>query len=233
MRLDQYLVLLGLAQSRSQAKDLIIQGKVASGGQVLRKPSLEVSPCLEVQLLQRVFVSRAGEKLWHYLECHPLDCRDKVILDVGSSKGGFAQVLLEKGAKKVICVDVGSNQLDARLREDLRVRVVEHCDIRAFVPTENYDLLTCDVSFISLSKILKTLCALSKEALLLFKPQFEVGIKAKRNKAGVVCDERAINMRLQEFLTEIRLLGWRVCALETSQIKGKAGNAEIFIHIQR
>ncbi|WP_104757792.1 23S rRNA (cytidine-2'-O)-methyltransferase TlyA [Helicobacter salomonis] len=233
MRLDQFLVHKGLAQSRSQAKDLILQGKVASGGRLLSKPSLDVSACLEVQLLQRVFVSRAGEKLWHYLACHPLDCKDKVILDVGSSKGGFAQVLLEKGAKKVVCVDVGTNQLDARLMENSRIQVIEQCDIRHFTPQEHYDLLTCDVSFISLSKILKALCALSEEALLLFKPQFEVGIKAKRDKRGVVCDENAISARLEEFLTEIGLLGWRVCALETSQIKGKAGNAEIFIHIQR
>ncbi|WP_121021726.1 23S rRNA (cytidine-2'-O)-methyltransferase TlyA [Helicobacter vulpis] len=233
MRLDQYLVHRGLAQSRSQAKNLIVKGAITSAGRVLDKPSLQVGECLELCVQQRVFVSRAGEKLWHYLERHPLDCTNKVILDVGSSKGGFVQVLLEKGARKVVCVDVGTNQLDPRLREDPRVQVLEQCDIRAFSPQENYDLLTCDVSFISLSKILKTLCALSGEVVLLFKPQFEVGTRAKRDKRGVVCDAHAISARLQAFLSEIDALGWRVCTLETSQIRGKAGNAEIFIHIQR
>ncbi|WP_104690279.1 23S rRNA (cytidine-2'-O)-methyltransferase TlyA [Helicobacter felis] len=233
MRLDQFLVHKGLAQSRSQAKDLILQGKVVSEGQLLSKPSLEVSACLEVQLLQRVFVSRAGEKLWHYLARYPLDCAGKVILDVGSSKGGFAQVLLERGAKKVVCVDVGTNQLDMRLRAHPRIQVIEQCDIRHFTPKENYDLLTCDVSFISLSKILGVLCALSARALVLFKPQFEVGKEAKRNKAGVVCDTARIEARLQEFVAEIEALGGRVCHICPSEIKGKAGNAEFFIYFEQ
>ncbi|WP_104749355.1 23S rRNA (cytidine-2'-O)-methyltransferase TlyA [Helicobacter cynogastricus] len=233
MRLDQFLVQERLAQSRSQAKELIVQGKVASKGVILHKPSLEICVPFEVQILQKVFVSRAGEKLWDYLASHPINCTDWVILDVGASKGGFAQVLLEKGARRVVCVDVGTNQLDMRLRVDSRVQVVEQCDIRAFVPTERYDLLTCDVSFISLSKILKVLCALSHRALLLFKPQFEVGREVKRNKAGVVCDEARIQARLAEMCAEIEALGGRVRHICPCKLKGKAGNAEFFIYFEQ
>ncbi|MFC3848463.1 TlyA family RNA methyltransferase [Helicobacter baculiformis] len=233
MRLDQFLVLKGLAQSRSQAKTLIEQGLIKSVGRTLFKASLQVPLDLELSVPQRVFVSRAGAKLWHYLAHYPLDCTNKVILDVGSSKGGFAQVLLEKGAKKVVCVDVGTNQLDPCLREHPQVRIVEQCDIRTFIPQETYDFLTCDVSFISLSKILGVLCALSAECLVLFKPQFEVGKEVKRNKRGVVCDPMRVETRLKEFIGEIETLGRRVRHIQPSEIKGKAGNAEIFIHFQR
>ncbi|GMB90409.1 Hemolysin Tly [Helicobacter ailurogastricus] len=234
MRLDQFLVQRGVATSREHAKSLILKGQIGLG----LKPSLQITDKLATQLQTlkpqpKRFVGRAGEKLWGFLEQHPLDCQNKVVLDVGSSTGGFAQVLLEKGAGRVVCVDVGQGQLAKELRENPKIELHESCDIRAFQPSQIYDLLVCDVSFISLRLLLATLAPLSSQLLLLFKPQFEVGLRVKRNKKGVVLDQEAINQSLQEFLTLAQNLGLKVCCVCESALKGKAGNAEIFILLER
>lgn len=239
LRLDQYLVSKGLCNSRQKAQELILEGGVWVAERVLNKPSLEIKGALlsdleqNLNLSKRMFVSRAGKKLWAYLEQNPLDCTNKVILDVGSSSGGFTQVLLEKGAQRVVCVDVGSNQLDPALREHPQIELHEHCDIRCFQTQETYDLITCDVSFISLSLILKSLIPLSRAYLLLFKPQFEVGRQAKRNKKGVVLSAETIAQRLKAFIGEAQALGLRMQHMQLSPIKGKEGNAETFIHFTR
>ena len=133
-------------------------------------------------IAEKLFVSRAGEKLGAFLETHFVDFKGKVVLDVGASKGGFSQVALLKGAKRVLCVDVGKMQLDESLKQDKRIECYEECDIRGFKTPETIDLALCDVSFISLYYILEAILPLSDEFLTLFKPQFEVGRGIKRNK---------------------------------------------------
>ncbi|WP_163531686.1 23S rRNA (cytidine-2'-O)-methyltransferase TlyA [Helicobacter suis] len=239
MRLDQYLVEKGLVKSRTCAKALILEGKVSTNGHVLNKPSLEVKGELlesleqNLTLIPRRFISRAGQKLWHYLEKYPIDCYNKVILDVGSSTGGFAQVLLEKGAMRVVCIDVGKDQLDPILRTHPQIELHEKCDIRHFKTSTTHDLLTCDVSFISLHLLLKTLLPLSRRYLLLFKPQFEVGRFVKRNKKGVVMDLNATRQCLENFIREVQAYGLKVVRIEESSLKGKEGNVEFFIDLHR
>ncbi|WP_281747398.1 23S rRNA (cytidine-2'-O)-methyltransferase TlyA [Helicobacter suis] len=239
MRLDQYLVEKGLVKSRTWAKQLILEGKICTNGYILSKPSLEIKGVLlesleqNLTLIPKRFISRAGQKLWHYLEKYHIDCYHKIVLDVGSSTGGFAQVLLEKGAMRVICVDVGKDQLDPSLKTHPQIELHERCDIRYFKTSTMHDLLTCDVSFISLHLLLKTLLPLSRRYLLLFKPQFEVGRFVKRNKRGVVMDFNATRQCLENFIKEAQGYGLKVMRIEESGLKGKEGNVEFFIDLQR
>jgi len=150
-------------------------------------------------------------------------------LDVGSSTGGFVQVLLEEGALHVSAVDVGSEQLHISLRDDTRVELFEKTDVREFVSEREFDLLTCDVSFIGLEQILKDLDRLSSaKILILFKPQFEVGLGVKRTTKGVVKDEFAINRAKEKFLASCFALGWELLKTQKSILKGKEGNEETF-----
>lgn len=236
MRLDSYLAKKGYCKSREKAKDLIKNAKVKLNGVLVHKPSFEVDENMDFDVWvdpEMVLVSRAGEKLLGYLGNHHISCVNKKILDVGSSTGGFAQVLLYKGAEQVVCVDVGSNQLDVSLRNHPKIVLFEECDIRDFSFDGKFDLLLCDVSFISLSKILDFLGVFSDEMILLFKPQFEVGIGVKRNKKGVIVDAGAIKRRMDEFLGELSSKSFEVCNVEKSLLKGKEGNEEFFIHIKK
>ena len=156
------------------------------------------------------------------------------VLDVGSSTGGFVQILLQRGAKSVIALDVGSSQLSEILRRDPRVIVRENTDIREFISEKKFDLITCDVSFISLNLILKSLASLAKSALIvLFKPQFEVGAEAKRNKKGVLKDEKAARGARAKFERLCAELGLAVLHASACKITGKEGNQEFFYLLKR
>ena len=139
---------------------------------------------------------------------------------------------LEKGAKKVVCVDVGNNQLHKKLRENPKVEVFENTDIRDFEYKNKFDILVSDVSFISLLKIFDKLSTLSDEMILLFKPQFEVGKEAKRDKRGVVVDKEAIK-RARENFEEYVSGEYDILRSEESSIKGKEGNIEYIYHLRR
>ena len=156
------------------------------------------------------------------------------VLDVGSSTGGFVQILLQRGAKSVTALDVGSSQLSEILRRDPRVIVRENTDIREFASEKKFDLITCDVSFISLNLILKSLASLAKNALIvLFKPQFEVGAEIKRNKKGVLKDEKAVcaaRVKFERLCAELRLATLHASACK---ITGKEGNREFFYLLER
>ena len=234
MRLDSFIA-QHFDLSRQKAQDLIKAGLVLCDGEVVSKASFEVRESAHLELLSRPkFVSRAGEKLSGFLGDYDLEGR--VALDVGSSTGGFAQVLLERGAKEVHCVDVGSHQLDRILREDSRVRVFEQCDIREFAGCEGsypqYDFLSCDVSFISVRNIFEVLAGLSKEMVLLIKPQFEVGRGVKRDKKGVVQDGGAILEALENLEGYFATQGYALLKKEKSILKGRAGNEEYFMHLR-
>ncbi|AKT92355.1 SAM-dependent methyltransferase [Campylobacter gracilis] len=156
------------------------------------------------------------------------------VLDVGSSTGGFVQILLQCGAKSVTALDVGSSQLSEILRRDPRVIVRENTDIREFASEKKFDLITCDVSFISLNLILKSLASLAKNALIvLFKPQFEVGAEIKRNKKGVLKDEKAVRAARAKFEQLCAELGLAVLHASACKITGKEGNREFFYLLKR
>lgn len=243
MRLDLACIKRGLVDSRNKACEMIQKGLVKCNGEVCLKAAYEVSDEDKITLEGKIFISRAGEKLWCFLEEYFCDFYDKSVLDIGSSTGGFTQVLLERGAKEVYCVDVGRGQLHNTLRENPKVFCFEGMDIRDF-PLEfekitarkntRFDWVLCDVSFIPLEKVLPTISLLAYDKiLLLFKPQYEVGKEARRNKKGVVLQKDKINAALSSFLERLKAYHFEIQNLKTSKIKGKEGNVEFFIACQK
>ncbi|WRD92548.1 TlyA family RNA methyltransferase [Helicobacter pylori] len=234
MRLDYALFNQHLVNSREKAKALVLKNQVLVNKMVVSKPSFMVKESDKIEIIaEKLFVSRAGEKLGAFLETHFVDFKKKVVLDVGASKGGFSEVALLKGAKKVLCVDVGKMQLDESLKQDKRIECYEECDIRGFKTSEKIDLTLCDVSFISLYCILEAILPLSDEFLALFKPQFEVGKATKRNKKGVVVDKEAILNALENFKNHLKTKDFQILKIQESLVKGKNGNVEFFIHFKR
>lgn len=238
MRLDSLLHKMGYFQSRQKAKEAILAHKVRYDGALLSKPSLELENLvLDPTRLEIAthLISRAGYKLQDLITHFPAlihKIAHSTILDIGSSTGGFAQILLESGAKHIVCVDVGSEQLHQDLRQDPRITLFENCDIRDFYTTTRFDLITCDVSFISLRLILPSILRFSAPTLiLLFKPQFEVGKDAKRTKKGVLQDP-SLGIQSMEAFCAI-LSRTHACTTHKSSILGKEGNAEYFILAQR
>ena len=233
MRLDTYLVEAGLVSTRSKASDMIKAGKVTVDGEVATKPSREISDQTVTLLEAEGYVSRAAYKLKAFLESEGVDVSGVDVLDVGSSTGGFVEVLLEKGAASVTAVDVGTDQLHERLRHDPKVSVHEQTDIREFAPGRTYPLVTCDASFISLHHIIVPMAALAADRLiLLFKPQFEVGSGAKRDKKGVIKEEQVINKALDDFIFRARALGLELIKKEHAALAGREGNQELILYFK-
>jgi 23S rRNA (cytidine1920-2'-O)/16S rRNA (cytidine1409-2'-O)-methyltransferase len=234
IRLDKYLVEQGFFESRNRALDAIKRGKVFVDG-VQAKASLK---CNENSIIdidkEKFYVSRAAKKLELFLEEYLLDLKGKTALDIGSSTGGFVQILLENEVKSVACVDVGSDQLHHSLRGNKKVAIFEETDIRAFNPEGGFEIVTCDVSFISILQIMDDIDRLAKgEMILLFKPQFEVGRGVKRDSRGVVTDERAIEEAKERFEEKANSLGWKLCYHTFSRLAGKSGNVEYIYHFRK
>jgi 23S rRNA (cytidine1920-2'-O)/16S rRNA (cytidine1409-2'-O)-methyltransferase len=239
-RLDQHLVALGLAASRQQAQQLIRAGRVRSGDRVLDKPGLEVAPDLVPQVERPPrFVSRGGEKLVAALEAFPLRVEGRICLDGGISTGGFSDCLLQHGAERVYGIDVGYGQTAWSLRTDPRVVLRERTNLRHLTPDGLYgpddpwpDLAVADVSFISLVLVLPALRALLEpagaEAVLLVKPQFEVG-RERVGKGGVVRDPVAHADAITAVIAAAAPLGWSARGLIASPITGPAGNHEYLL----
>jgi len=227
MRLDQYLVEEGLVDSRTKAQALIKARKVSVDGKAVTKPAFKVTDEKVEIADEMIYVSRAAHKLKGFLPSLPFTPTGMEALDIGASTGGFTQVLLEEGVKSVTCVDVGRGQLHQKLLDDNRVISFENMDIRDFPRQKRFDLITSDVSFISLHHILESVDALSKRwIILLFKPQFEVGKDVKRDSNGVVVDEKAIAAAKDRFEEATKELGWRLVHHEPSTLHGKEGNIE-------
>lgn len=233
-RLDQALVSRGLVTSRSQAESYIKLGQVKVGGKIAAKPGLLVDATDEVQLLaQEQYVSRAGLKLASVAQALKLDFKDKVLLDVGSSTGGFTDYALRHGAKKVVAVDVGSEQLHPSLRLDSRIELHEKTDIRDFKTTESIDLVVADVSFISLREILPAVRRLSKphtQITVMVKPQFEAG--QSRKHKGVIKNDAMRRDILKDFET------WAneqfvIIDKADSGVSGTKGNRERFYLLRK
>ncbi|RXI28649.1 23S rRNA (cytidine-2'-O)-methyltransferase TlyA [Aliarcobacter trophiarum] len=235
MRLDLYLTKNFDIQSRNKALELIKANKVNINGKVVSKASFLVDENMIIELLEEDFyVSRAAYKLKYFLQEQKIDLKDKTALDIGSSTGGFTQILLENGIKKVVCVDVGSNQLHERVKHDKRINFFENCDIRDFKSDISFDIVTCDVSFISILNIIEEINSLDfKEIIILFKPQFEVGTLIKRDKKGVVKDKIAIEKAKDNFKSKAFSLGWKLKFNSVSKLIGKDGNEEEFFYFCR
>jgi len=233
MRLDKYLVDEGYFESRNRALEAIKAGEVKLNGKKA-KPSMQITTKSIVEVEKKKFyVSRAGRKLEHFLAHYSLDFKDKNVLDIGSSTGGFSQIILEQGASRITCVDVGTDQLHTLLREDKRVAIFENSDIRDFQSEEVFELITCDVSFISILQIteaINRLVTIDTSIVILYKPQFEVGKECKRDSKGVVIDKDRIARKKEGFEEEMKQLGWKESYQVESGITGKNGNQEYFYH---
>jgi 23S rRNA (cytidine1920-2'-O)/16S rRNA (cytidine1409-2'-O)-methyltransferase len=233
-RLDKYLVEQGYFESRNRALDAIKRGKVFVDGEVAKASC----KCDETSMIdideEKFYVSRASKKLELFLTEYPMDLMDKRALDIGSSTGGFVQILLENGVQSVTAVDVGSNQLHHSLRDNPKVDVFEEMDIRDFEPTEAFEVVTCDVSFISILQIVDAINRLSSgDMILLFKPQFEVGRAVKRDSRGVVVNLEAIEEAQKRFEAKAGELGWELCYSTSSKLAGKSGNIEYIYHFRK
>lgn len=227
MRLDNYLVQTGVVDSRNKAQTLIKEGSVTVDKKVIKKSAFNVLEGMQVEANNHLFVSRAAQKLLHFLPQLPFSVEGFEVLDIGSSTGGFCEVLLQAGAKHIDAVDVGSDQLHVSLQNDSRITSYENCDIRGFESDKMYDLVTCDVSFISIHHILEAIEHLaSKYIIILLKPQFEVGKEAKRDKHGVLKDGRDTVRVMDSFKLACEAKKWRLLAKEPSALSGKEGNVE-------
>ncbi len=230
MRLDIYLTQHYNIQSRNKAQELISAKKIKINGSIITKPSFKIEDKnINLEILEdQFYVSRAAYKLKYFLEdFNEIKLKDKIALDIGSSTGGFTQILLQKGIKSVTCVDVGTNQLHDTIKDDKRILIYENTDIREFKSDIKYDVITCDVSFISIHNILEQINNLAKkEIIILFKPQFEVGADVKRNRAGVVQDTDAVKKVIKRFIDETFKLNWKLVYRQMSTLKGKNGNSE-------
>jgi 23S rRNA (cytidine1920-2'-O)/16S rRNA (cytidine1409-2'-O)-methyltransferase len=240
LRADQLLVSRGLAESRTRAQALIMAGAVFSGEKKLAKAGdmlAEHAP-LEVRGKDHPWVSRGGIKLDHGLKHFGFDVTGAVALDIGSSTGGFTDVLLSRGAAKVYAVDVGTNQLAWKLRQDPRVVVHEQTNARTLdssIIPEPVDIVVCDASFIGLAKVLEAPLRLAKpgaKLIALIKPQFEAG-REEVGKSGVVRDAAVHARVVAEAKTWVEAQDWTVVAVTPSPITGPEGNVEFLLGAQK
>lgn len=242
-RLDELLVARGLAESRSQAKSLIMLGRVLHGTERLDKPGKEFPIDLELRIEQPPrFVSRGGEKLVGFLEKFSLNLTGAHVLDVGASTGGFTDCVLQAGAASVVCVDVGRAQLHAKLRSDPRVTNLEKINARrlqsADLPRSDFDFAVMDLSFISLKSVLPAVWPLVKRGGLLIalvKPQFEAG-KAEVDKGRGVIRDSAVQDAVLADITRFALAelhGSHLLGSIDSPITGTDGNREFLLGLKK
>jgi 23S rRNA (cytidine1920-2'-O)/16S rRNA (cytidine1409-2'-O)-methyltransferase len=240
VRIDLLLVQKNLAESREKARAMIMAGLVLVDEMRMDKPGSLVSPSSQVLVREPYppFVSRGGVKLEAALEAFSVDVTDKVILDVGASTGGFTDCLLQRGAGKVVALDVGYGQLHWKLRQDPRVVVLEKTNIRHLEPGAfegRMDGAVIDVSFISLKLVVPVVSRLLKDQgfiITLVKPQFEVG-KGQIGKGGVVRDPALHEEVMEGLMQFFRTQGWEVAAHMPSPLLGPKGNKEFLVYLRR
>jgi 23S rRNA (cytidine1920-2'-O)/16S rRNA (cytidine1409-2'-O)-methyltransferase len=237
-RLDERVVREGIAPTRAQAQALILAGRVlvddapaGKAGQPVREDA-----CVRLRGGERRYVSRGGDKLAGALTDLGIDPAGRVCLDLGASTGGFTDCLLQHGAKQVVAVDVGYGQLDLRLREDPRVRVLERTNARQLARAdlpEDVDFVTIDTSFISATLLLPRVRELAPQALVvvLVKPQFEVG-RDRVGKGGVVRDDADRAAALARVRAAAEALGYAARGAAESRLRGPKGNREIFLRLE-
>jgi 23S rRNA (cytidine1920-2'-O)/16S rRNA (cytidine1409-2'-O)-methyltransferase len=239
-RLDVLIVQRGLFASREKARRAVMAGLVEVDGRIFDKPGTLVSADsrIEVRAPREPFVSRGGRKLAAALDFFALQPKGWICLDVGASTGGFTDCLLQRGAQRVYALDVGYGQLDQRLREDDRVTVMERINARYLAPDalpERCDLITVDVSFISLLKVVPALMphvAPGGAMLLLVKPQFEAG-RGVVGKGGILRDEAVRRRVVEERTGQLAALGLELLGRVDSALTGAGGNLETFVLFRR
>ena len=238
-RLDVLLVSRGLAQSREKAKAVIMSGEVLVNGQREDKAGSMFDTAVEITLKHPPlkYVSRGGLKLEKAIQTYELNLEGKVCMDIGSSTGGFTDCMLQNGAARVYAIDVGTNQLAWKLRQDPRVVSMEKTNIRYVTPDQIGEAVcfaSVDVSFISLTKVLEPVRALladRAQMVVLIKPQFEAG-REKVGKKGVVRDPKVHEEVIEAVIHCALQLGFTVLALEYSPIKGPEGNIEYLLYLE-
>lgn len=235
IRLDNLLVDRKMVESRSQAESYIKLGKITVDGVKRTKPGFFVDADSELKILQRVqYVSRAGLKLESVAKKMRIDFRNKTVLDVGSSTGGFTDYSLKNGANKVIAVDVGTDQLHPKLRLNKKVELHEKTDIRNFKTDQKIDVVVIDVSFISIKEILPSIVNLSDKntkIVVMVKPQFEAGRNGTVN--GVVKNNSYRRKILQDFENWCRSNNLYIENKRDSEVKGTKGNQERFYILRK
>lgn len=242
-RLDLLLVERGLVASRERARALILAGDVRVDGQVAGKAGMPVPDDAEIALAapDHPYVSRGGLKLAHALDVFGIDVTGRVALDIGASTGGFTDVLLQRGAARVVALDVGHGQLDWRIRTDPRVVVLERTNARALsvadLPegVQGFDIITMDVSFISLRHILPVvppLLTAHADIVALVKPQFEAR-RGEVGKGGILRDDRVRERVIEEVAAAADTLGLVRRAAVESPVTGMEGNREFLMHFQQ
>lgn len=239
-RLDVILVKRNLIESREKAKAVIMSGNVFVDGQREDKAGSMFldSVTIEVRGVQSKYVSRGGFKLEKAVEQYGVSLEGRICMDVGSSTGGFTDCMLQNGASKVYAVDVGTNQLAWKLRQDERVISMEKTNIRYLEPSQipdSIEFISIDVAFISLTKVLQPVRELLKdqgEVVCLIKPQFEAG-REKVGKKGVVREPEVHTEVIEKIICYAVSLGFRILNLDYSPIKGPEGNIEYLLHVQK
>ena len=238
--LDKILIKKGLAERLEEARPLIMAGKVIVNDHMIDKPGTLINPqsTIRIRGSSSKFVSRGGEKIEAPINTFTIDIKNKTVIDVGSSTGGFTDCVLQKGADLVYAVDVGYGQLAWKLQQNVRVVSVERKNIRDLEPGEldrSPDLAVIDASFISLKKILpKVASILNKdgEILALIKPQFEAK-KEEVETGGIVRDKRLYREIIKDIVEESKILSLIVAGIMESPIKGQKGNREFFIYLKK
>jgi 23S rRNA (cytidine1920-2'-O)/16S rRNA (cytidine1409-2'-O)-methyltransferase len=238
-RIDLLLVERGLVPSRERARAVILAGQVRVNGQVVSKAGTTVAGTAHVELAvpDHPYVGRGGIKLAHALDVFGIDVAGRRGLDIGASTGGFTDVLLQRGARDVIALDVGHNQLDWRIRSDSRVIVREGVNARTLSAADvphAVDIVTIDVSFISLRHILPAvprLLAPGGDVVALVKPQFEAG-REEVGKGGLVTDPAVHEAVLARVSADAAAVGFVRMAMTASPITGATGNREFFLHLR-
>ena len=243
MRIDVFLVEKGLLSSRSRAKELIEKGAVTVSDKIITKPSFDISEAtdendVKIDENENKYVSRGGYKLEALLKAFSIDARDKIALDIGASTGGFTDCLLKHGAKRVFAVDSGTAQLSPQIRCDERVVSIENYNARYLDKkdfTDNFDIVTIDVSFISQTLIIPKISELLSSGALflsLIKPQFEVG-KEFIGKKGIVKDGRARDFAVKKVCDLACSMGFELQGVIESPIYGGDGNIEYLAYFKR
>jgi 23S rRNA (cytidine1920-2'-O)/16S rRNA (cytidine1409-2'-O)-methyltransferase len=242
VRLDVLLVERGLAPSRERARALVLAGLVRVGGRAVTKAGAPVGADAQIEVAgaDHPFVSRGGLKLAAALDAFAVDVAGRVALDIGASTGGFTDVLLQRGVSRVVALDVGHGQLDWKLRNDPRVVVIERVNARSLTPEQlpadarSFGVITIDVSFISLRRILPVVPALlapGGDVIALVKPQFEAG-RREVGKGGIVRDPAVHARVLEEVTSAADALGLTRSGDLESPVTGMEGNREFLLHLR-
>ena len=232
-RLDKELIARNLVSSRTKAQELIEKGYVLVNGKQLNKTSFQVAETDKIEIKENEvlkYVSRGGLKLEKAIKVFNYSVKGKTIMDIGSSTGGFTDCCLQNGAKKMICIDVGSNVMDATLRKDNRIELYENTNIKDADSSlfNGIDLIVVDVSFISLERIIERVSGenIKVDIICLIKPQFECGKEIAKKYNGVILNKTVHKDILKNVISKFAKNGFNLLGLDVSPIKGGDGNIE-------